>query len=363
MAEESKKFPASERSREFVKGSIAVDVHLYAGKIGWPKAGMFADYCQRAIDEGINGFGLSIANKDDSFESARQTRDTLLADLTDWLGEVLIVQKADDFAKAASEGALAVFFSAQTSALLDGEPEVTLPKLKAMGLGTLAPVYNLSFPAGDGCMIDDPGPITDYGKRVIEQVHANDIVLDLSHASESTALSAISHSLEVAPDRPVIYSHSSPDAVCPASRNISDAEILACAYTGGVIAINTSPWFLISDTASETKPGDIVNVVKYVRDMVGIDHVALGSDDIFSTGAMWELIRKVGKPDFGDTDRGRKQAELTWNAAQLNLLGTAEAAKIYPALAEALWEADFSESDVRKVLGENALRVFRSVWG
>ena len=77
MSEESRSFAASNRAADFVATSRTIDAHVYAGKIGWPEDQMFADYCSRAVETGITGMGLSVANQNDDFEAALKTRKNL----------------------------------------------------------------------------------------------------------------------------------------------------------------------------------------------------------------------------------------------------------------------------------------------
>ena len=78
----------------------------------------------------------------------------------------------------------------------------------------LAIAYNERGRAGDGCTVphDESGAVTLYGKQVIDALHQYGVILDLSHTSEKTALSAIEYSQTSAPEKPVIYSHSNPSA-------------------------------------------------------------------------------------------------------------------------------------------------------
>jgi microsomal dipeptidase-like Zn-dependent dipeptidase len=115
--------------------------------------------------------------------------------------------------------------------------------------------------------------------------------------------------------RPVVSSHGGVQATCKVNRNLSDAEIRGVAGTGGVIGIGYWEGAICS-----TDPRDVAKAMKHVRDLVGIEHVALGSDYDGSTTVRFDTSRLV---------------QVT----------------------QALLDAGFSESEVRAAMGGNALRV------
>jgi membrane dipeptidase len=364
MGIESQYFDASEKARSFVRDSLCIDAHLFAGKVGWPDDGLFSEYHQRARQAGINVFGLSVSNHSNTFEESLAIQQNFLKRVVAHNDQFSIVRSMDDIARAASVGQQALFFSAQGSSLLNEDPEHYMPILKNMGVGTISLVYNGPGQAGSGCMVDDPGEITEYGKRIIDQLHANNIILDLSHASEETALSAIDYSRQNYPGRPVIYSHSTPSGVCESYRNISDDEVRACAATGGVVGLNTCPWFIVSARAAETRPADIADAIEYVRDLVGIEHVALASDDVYCWEVVWAYVEKAANAasDVDPDSRAGRQKTLSLEAVKNKPYRSAEAAKIYPAVVDELWSRGFEDDSIVNVLGGNLLRVIEKVW-
>ena len=364
MSRQSRYFDSSDEASRFVTSHAMVDTHIYAGKMGWPEEEMFEHYFKRAHKAGINIFGISLSNLNHDFETACE-RDRHIRSHIDASSDGLaLAQNEDDITAAIADNNIAFFYSAQGAALLNGAPEIHLPRLKSMGLGTLSLTYNFNDPAGDGCMAQERGPVTEFGKRVIESLIENQIALDISHMSEETALSAISYSRQIDPERPVLVSHSTPATLCPSFRNISDELVKAVADSGGVIAVNSSPWFLNGPASTETTPADIVRAVNYLRNFVGIDHIALASDDVFCMKSMWDVIRSqsVIFDASGGNERAAHQSKLTAELAKKDPYYTAEAAKIYPALVDELWANDYSDEDIAKVLGGNSLRALFENW-
>ena len=266
-----------------------------------------------------------------------------------------VARTAGDIRRAKEEGKIAIFFNAQGCESLDHNPAKYMPLLRNIGIGTMALAYNERFRPRDGCLVKNPDPITFYGKMVIDAMVKNHMIIDMSHVSSVTAVSAMEYCLEKYPGVPVIYSHSNPKGVFDMYRNITDEELELCAKTGGLIGLTLLPFFMGSLEAEDVTPQDIVRAVDYVVERVGIDAVALASDDTYSWKTQWEWAKTV--PEMFQDDG------LTNTVAKTAPSGSGEAAKIYAATVDALWEAGYSDEDVAKILGGNLMRVYGTVWG
>jgi microsomal dipeptidase-like Zn-dependent dipeptidase len=140
------------------------------------------------------------------------------------------------------------------------------------------------------------------------------MLIDLAHASPATL-----RDVAAMASRPLIVSHSGVRGTCNNPRNLSDDELRAIARTGGVAGIG------IWETATcGTDAQAAARAIRYAVNIAGIDHVALGSDF-----------------DGGVT--------------------TPFDARGWPLLTDALVKAGFSEEEIRKIMGENALRVLLQV--
>ncbi len=139
-------------------------------------------------------------------------------------------------------------------------------------------------------------------------------MVDLAHASAST----IDDVLRIS-TRPVLVSHTGVRGTCDNNRNLSDPQLHAVARTGGVIGIGF--WV---DAVGGTRPADIAAAALHAVKVVGDDHVALGSDFNGAVATSFDVSR-------------------------------------LPVVTQALLDAGLKEHSVRKILGENALRVLRAV--
>jgi microsomal dipeptidase-like Zn-dependent dipeptidase len=154
------------------------------------------------------------------------------------------------------------------------------------------------------------GGLTKFGRRVIQRMDELGVIVDLAHAS--TRL--IEDVLE-ATARPVVVSHTGVKGTCDTPRNLSDDEIRWIASAGGVIGIGF--WKM---AVCGTNPAAIARSIRYVADLVGVDHVALGSD---FDGAVQTPFDSAGLVH----------------------------------LTQALLDAGFDDGGVAKVMGDNAFRL------
>lgn len=112
------------------------------------------------------------------------------------------------------------------------------------------------------------GSLTPLGRQVVREMERLGMIVDIAHSSHA----AVAEMLAMA-KRPVVSSHGGVQATCRVNRNLTDEEIRGVARTGGLVGIGY--W----DAAiCDLRPAAVAAAIAHVRDLVGIDHVALGSD-------------------------------------------------------------------------------------
>lgn len=112
------------------------------------------------------------------------------------------------------------------------------------------------------------GGLTPFGRQVVRAMEARGMIVDIAHASHATVRDVLAMAR-----RPVVSSHGGVQATCNVNRNLSDAQIRGIAETGGLVGIGY--W---DAAVCSTDPAAIAAAIAHVRNVVGIDHVALGSD-------------------------------------------------------------------------------------
>ncbi|HEX2763626.1 MAG TPA: dipeptidase [Allosphingosinicella sp.] len=112
------------------------------------------------------------------------------------------------------------------------------------------------------------GGLTPLGRRVVRAMEAKGMIVDLAHSSHRTVAEVLAMAT-----RPVVSSHGGVQATCKVNRNLTDEEVRGIARTGGLVGIGY--W---DAAVCDLRPAAIAAAIAHVRDLVGIDHVALGSD-------------------------------------------------------------------------------------
>jgi membrane dipeptidase len=157
------------------------------------------------------------------------------------------------------------------------------------------------------------GGLTPFGRDIVRRMEAKGMIIDIAHLSHT----GVAELLAMA-KRPVVSSHGGVQATCKVNRNLTDDEIKGVAKTGGIIGIGY--W---EGAVCSTDPRAAAKAMKHVRDLVGIAHVALGSDYDGATTVRFDT------------------SQLTQ-------------------VTQALMDEGFTEAEIRAVMGENALRVIRA---
>jgi membrane dipeptidase len=260
---------------------------------------------------------------------------------------VILVETADDIRRAKREGKLGVIFGVQGLATKIEDDPSLVRILHRLGLRTGQMMYNERSSLGCGCLEAPDTGLTQLGRIVIREMNHVGIAVDMAHAGDRTTIDAIACSRE-----PVIVSHGNVRALCDTPRNYGDDALRALAGCGGVIGITA--YGPLCETKRGVRPGlrDMIDHIAYVADLVGIDHVGIGSDFFESESAVrFHAFFRVRYPEvFGGYELGNVYFD------------DFKRVEHFPWLTAALLGRGFSPEDTKKVLGGNFLRVFDRVW-
>lgn len=274
---------------------------------------------------------------------------------------------ADDVRRITDEGKLTGILCVEGGHSIDDDLSI-LRMYHRLGARYMTLTWNNTNNWGDG-VLGEPrhGGLNHFGKEVVREMNRLGMLVDISHVAPATFWDAIATTT-----KPVIASHSSAKAICAAPRNLEDAQIKAVADNGGVIGVNYEITFVGEDyrvakaalddekteavkRAEKDNPQDsdslknalrqiddlheekvsglskphyteIVDHIDHMVSVAGIDHVGLGSD--FDGATM---------PD-----------------------GMEDCTKV-PLITDELVRRGYSETDIRKILGENFMRVMDEV--
>lgn len=303
------------------------------------------------------GFTVSQINKLKSFE-------------TDYFQEFEFAKTYDDIIRITSEKKLCGLIGIEGGTAIEKNLD-NINTFFDLGVRYIGLTWNnsnfISTSAKDQTEKGKPGGLSGFGIEVIKRMNETGMLIDVSHLSETGFWDVIENS-----SSPVIASHSNCYSIAPHFRNLKDDQIKAIAKSGGYIGINFYDAFLEKDAdknrtmnayekysdelnALNEKYGDdlirfneernkflqekniaagttidkVIEHIDYIKNLVGVDYIGIGSD--FDGG--------ITPPD-----------ELY-------------DASCYPALTKKLVERGYTAEEIRKILGGNFLRVFKQVCG
>lgn len=307
-------------------------------------------------------------NQQQPFAWANRQIDTLLATAARNPHRMMLVKNSTDLATAVAQHKLGCMMGVEGGHMI----ESSLEKLNALyhrGVRYLTLTWNNSNPWATSAMDEtrrgDSLPhkgLTEFGKEVVRRMNQLGMLVDVSHVGEQTFWDVIATTT-----KPVIASHSNAYTLCPVFRNLKDDQIRAIGTNGGVIhlnfysgfvdssferrnrqfhnrhrmerdsllRINPEPYwaeeFLFAKYPEEVKHlrpplSALLDHLDYIVHLIGVDHVGLGSD-------------------FDG---------ISSSPQQLDDVTT------YPLITQALLKRGYSKKDMRKILGENFIRVLKA---
>ena len=232
-------------------------------------------------------------------------------------GALVIVRSRSDLQKflttRASTHAVAGFLGAEGAQPLEGNL-ANLDELYSAGFRMMAPTHFTDTAIAGSAAGMSKGGLTDLGRQWVHAMESHHMLIDLAHASPATL-----RDVTAIAARPVIVSHTGVKGTCNNPRNLSDDELRAIARTNGVIGIGLWDTATCGSDAKAT-----ARAIHYAVNIVGADHVALGSD--FDGG--------VTTP-FDSSG--------------------------WALLTDALLQEGLSEQDIHKIVGENVVRVLLEI--
>ena len=267
--------------------------------------------------------------------------------------DLTLIELAEQIPAAKQVGKLGLIFHFQGADPIENDLNL-VEAYRALGVRMVQLTYNIRNRVGDGCEEASDAGLSRFGHDLVGRLNENRIIVDGSHTGARTTLEAIDAST-----RPFVFSHANAHAVHACSRNITNAQIKAAAATGGVIGINGFPAFV----GASPRPGmdDFLRHLDHVVELVGIDHAALGID-------YYEGMEQVASAEDAQKMYREQLAMRRWRAEVYpppphHYPAGMETPRTLPNLTAGLLAHGYSAAEVRKVLGENWLRVMRAVWG
>ena len=255
----------------------------------------------------------------------------------------------DNIFAAKKEGKIAMVFVIEGVSIENEVDRIDI--LYGLGVRQLGVTYSESNALGSGCKEDHDGGLTMFGKQCVERMNKVGMLIDVSHCGSQTAYDAVVHST-----KPIIMSHTGAKGVWNTKRLASDELIQAIAAKGGVVGIEAAPHTTMSKTRMTHDIDSYMEHFEYVKNLVGIDHVGFGVDCMYGdhVGLHHAFAAALSTGDTSKTTVPYQEVpfvkylenptEASWNIPRW------------------LIKHGYTDEEIIKVLGGNAIRVLQEVW-
>ena len=281
----------------------------------------------------------------------REAYQEALAFVAAWAGFVgrnsdlfTLVGRADDIDAARRANRIAVIIGIQNADHFRTADDVRF--FHDLGQRVSQLTYNAQNLIGTGSTERVDSGLSQFGVSIVEAMNEARMLVDLAHAGARTTFDAIACSAA-----PVAITHGNCRALNDHPRNVSDEAIRALGAKGGVMGITGIRNFV---KASEpTGIDDVVDHIDHVAQLVGIEHVGIGSDaDLYGYDALPVDQRAIMKSYFKGSYAFRDRIDIEAFAGPKKIHN----------LAEALIRRGYSDGDIQSVLGGNFQRLLAAAW-
>ncbi|HEX8258303.1 MAG TPA: dipeptidase [Allosphingosinicella sp.] len=217
-------------------------------------------------------------------------------------GRLRIVRSAADVRRliadrAAGKPVTGAMLSVEGLHNLEGKL-ANLARLDAAGFRMAGLVHFFDNEVGGSMHGLAKGGLTPFGRQVVRAMEARGMIVDLAHASPATVRDVLAMAR-----RPIVSSHGGVQATCKVNRNLTDEQVRGIAATGGLVGIGY--W---DGAVCSADPAAIAAAIAHVRGLVGIGHVALGSDfdgsvtTGFDTSQLVQVTRALAARGFTEAE-------------------------------------------------------------
>jgi membrane dipeptidase len=267
----------------------------------------------------------------------------------------------DDVVAAKKSGKLCLAFTTngvplrqQWESVRDELRQVRL--FQQLGVQMMHVTYNRRNPLGDGAGEPNDGGLSDFGRSAVAELNRCDVIVDVAHSGWRTSLEAAKAS-----SKPMVASHTNCGGLYPHFRGKPDEVVRAICDTGGLIGICCIPRFL----GGAGDIGAFLDHIDYAVKKFGADHVAIGTDVAYTSRNDAAERAKIQKRADGRSPLGVSGARWEHLWPNDDFRATAQAAQSlawtnWPLFTVGMVQRGHNDETIRKILGQNVLRVWRA---
>jgi membrane dipeptidase len=259
------------------------------------------------------------------------------------------IRTTEDIRRAKAEGKVGIILGWQNTSPIEDRPDY-FALFKGLGVNIMQLTYNTQNFFGAGYLEARDSGLTGFGREAVDAMNETGILIDLSHVGIRTSLDTIAYS-----GKPVAITHCLPSALSDVPRNKPDEVFMACAEKGGVIG--TSLFAPGLAKGNDATVADVVDALEHTLNLVGEDHVAIGTDFNHNRPrpGPWLL--------WANKDKGTGRTLADFGSAKISKPEGIRHSRDFGNLTAEMQGRGWSEERIVKILGGNWMRLFDQTWG
>ena len=261
---------------------------------------------------------------------------------------IVVCDGVRDILAAHETGRLALVPTLESATPIENELD-RLDVLYGFGVRSMGITYSESNVLGSGLREAGDAGLTDFGRQAVERMNKLGILIDTAHCGDQTSLDTIEVS-----QQPTVISHAGARALWDTPRLKPDYVLEALAAKGGVLGIEAAPHTTLTERHPRHTLDSCMEHFEYAVRLLGIDHVGFGPDTMFGDhvglhrayAAQLSVTKVLGNKSFQPV----AYVDGLENPAD------------FSNIVRWLVKHGYSDEDIAKVMGGNALRVLKQVW-
>ncbi len=261
----------------------------------------------------------------------------------------------DDILEAHRHEKVAWVASIEGAAMIENELD-RIEVLYGFGVRALGIAYSEGNALGAGLKEPRDGGLTVFGQKAVERMNKVGMLIDCSHCGDQTTLDTIETS-----EKPIILSHIGARALWDSNRLAPDEVLEACAAKGGLIGIEAAPHTTLTYNRRTHDIEAFMEHFEYVKSLVGIDYVGFGPDSIYGdhVGLHHAYAANLSIKEAHGGKRGAEGMEYEEVEYVKGIENPSEGSVN---ILRWLVKHGYSDQEIQKVMGGNAIRLLKEVW-
>jgi membrane dipeptidase len=263
---------------------------------------------------------------------------------------VYLATRYDDLLQAKSSGRIAFVAWLEAATAIENEID-RVDILYGFGVRGMGITYSEANPLGSGLREKNDSGLSDLGRAVVTRMNRLGMTIDIAHCGDRTGLEVIAAS-----EKPITITHAGARTLWGTRRMKNDETLEALAAKGGVIGVEAAPHTTLTQKHPKHSLESVMEHVAYCVDLIGVDHVGLGPDTLFGDHLGLHHAFAVQLSLAAIRDSGPSYTQVPY------VDGMENPGEAMRNAVRWLVKHGYTDADIAKIAGGNALRVLRETW-